>query len=53
MERTCLDQHPLQVELAQQLFQHCPLVVLTGGVAGLADRYTQGRRVQRHLGDEP
>ncbi|MCT0213477.1 MULTISPECIES: hypothetical protein [Synechococcales] len=32
-----LDQHPLQVKLAQQPFQHRPLVVLTGGVAGLAD----------------
>jgi len=42
MKRMCLDQHPLKVELAQQLFQHCPLVVLTGGVAGLADRHTQG-----------
>jgi hypothetical protein len=27
-------------------------VVLTGGKAGLADRHSQGRRVQRHLGDE-
>lgn len=47
-----LDQHPLQVELAQQLFQHRPLVVLTGGVAGMGDRHTQGGRIQRHLGNE-
>ncbi|QNI89520.1 hypothetical protein SynROS8604_02904 [Synechococcus sp. ROS8604] len=42
MERICLDQYPLQVELAQQLFQHCQLVVRANGVAGLRDRHTQG-----------
>ena len=35
MERVRLDQHALQIQFAEQLPQHCPLVVLAGGVAGL------------------
>jgi hypothetical protein len=34
-----LDQHAVQVKLAEKLPQYSPFVVLTGGVAGLADRY--------------
>jgi len=36
-----LDQHPLQIQLAEQRFEHCPLMVFAGGVAGLADRHAQ------------
>jgi hypothetical protein len=47
-----LDQHALKIQLAEQLLEHGPLVVLAGGVAGLADRHAQGCRIQRHLGNE-
>ena len=40
MQRVRLDQHALQIQLAKDLPQHPPLVVLTGGVADLADRHT-------------
>ena len=33
-----LDQHAVQVELADELTQHRPLMVLAGGLAGLTDR---------------
>jgi hypothetical protein len=36
MERVCLDQHALEIQLAEQLPQHRPLVVAAGGVASLA-----------------
>ena len=52
MERVRLDQHTLEIQLVKELPQHRPLVVLTGGVAGLADRHAQGCRVKRHLGNE-
>ena len=52
MERICLDQNVLEITLAEQGFEHRPLVVLAGGVAGLADRHAQGCRIQRHLGNE-
>ena len=52
MERVCLDQHTLKIELAEELPQHRPLVVFAGGVAGLADGHTQGGRIQRDLGNE-
>jgi len=42
MERVRLDQHTFAIQLAKQLPQHCPLVVLTGGVAGLTDRHAKG-----------
>lgn len=37
MERVRLDQHDLQIQLAEQLAQNGPLVVLACGIAGLAD----------------
>ena len=52
MERVRLDQHALQIQLAEQLPQHCPLMVFASGIASLADRQPQGSRVQRHLGNE-
>ena len=52
MERVGLDQHTVQVKFAEQLPEHRPLVVHTGGIAGLADGHSQGGLVQRHLGNE-
>ena len=52
MERVRLDEHAAQIQLAEQLPQHRPLVVLAGGVAGLADGHTEGGRIQRDLGDK-
>jgi hypothetical protein len=52
MERIRLDEHTLEIQLAEQLPQHRPLVVCAGGVAGLADRHTEGGRIQRELGNE-
>ena len=48
----CLDQHPFQIQLAEELPQHYPLMVFAGGVAGLTDCYAHGCRVQRQLADE-
>jgi len=50
MERIRLDQHALQIHLAKELPQHCPLMVFAGGVAGLTDRHAQGCRVELYLG---
>ena len=36
MERIRLDQHTAKIELAEQLFEHRPLMVFAGGVASLA-----------------
>ena len=52
MERIRLDQHTLEIQLAEQPPQHRPLVVFAGGIAGLADRQTDGGRIQRDLGNE-
>ncbi len=52
MERVRLDEHALEIQLAEELPQHRPLVVFAGGVAGLADCYTEGGRIQRDLGNE-
>ena len=52
VERICLDQHAFETQLAEELFDHRPLVVIAGGVAGLADGYAQGGGVERHLGNE-
>ncbi len=52
MESVCLDQHALEIQLAEQLPQHRPLVVVVGGVASLADRQAQSCGVQRDLGNE-
>ena len=37
MESVRLDESALQIQLAEQLPQHRALVVIAGGVAGLAD----------------
>ena len=52
MERVRLDQHALKIQLAKELSQHRPLVVLTSGVAGLTNGYAQCSGVQRDLGNE-
>ena len=52
VQRIRLDQHALQIQLSKQLPEHRPLVVLAGGVAGLADRHTKSCRIQRDLGNE-
>jgi hypothetical protein len=52
LEPIWLDQNALEIKLDEQGFEHRPLVVVSGGVAGLADRYAQCCRLQRHLGDE-
>jgi hypothetical protein len=52
MERVRLDQHTLKIQLAKELPQYRPLVVLTSGVAGLTDRYAQCSGVQRDLSNE-
>ena len=52
MEWIRRDQDTLVIQLAEQLPQHWPLVLTGGGVAGLADRHTQGSGVQRDLGTE-
>ena len=44
--------HSFQIHHAKALPHHRPLVVLTGGVAGLIDRHAQGCRVDRHLGND-
>jgi len=35
VERIRLDQHTVKIELAEQLFEHCPLMVFAGGVASV------------------
>ena len=52
MQRIRLDEHALEIQLAQELLEDGTLMVLTRGVAGLGDRHAQGGGVQRHLGDE-
>ncbi len=52
MQGIRLDEQALEIQLAQQLFEHSPLMVFPGGIAGLADRQTQRRRVERYLGNE-
>lgn len=42
MKRIRLDQHALEIQLAEQLPQHRPLVVVAGGVASLADGHAKG-----------
>lgn len=37
-----LDQHALEIKLAEKLADHRALVVFTGGIAGLLDRQAQG-----------
>lgn len=52
VQRIRLDQHAVEIQLAEQLPQHCPLLVVSRGVASLADRHTQSSRVEHHLGNE-
>jgi len=52
MERVRLDEYALKIQLAEQLPQHRPLVIVASGVAGLPDRRTKGGGVQRDLGNE-
>jgi len=52
IERIRLDLRTVKIELAAKLFELRPLMIFAGGIAGLADRHTQGGGVQRDLGDE-
>jgi hypothetical protein len=52
MQGICLDQHALQIQLPKQLPEHRPLVIFSGGIAGLADRHALGSGVDCHLGNE-
>ncbi len=52
MQRIRLDEQALQIRFAKQLFEHRPLIGFSGGIAGLADRQTQRRRVARYLGNK-
>jgi hypothetical protein len=52
MECVSLDQHAIEIQLAEQLPQHRPFVVFAGGVAGLTDRHAQRRGIQRDLSYE-
>ena len=52
MQSIRLDEHALQIQLAQQLFEYSQLMVFPVGIPGLADRQTQRRRVERYLGNE-
>ncbi|MEB3318194.1 MAG: hypothetical protein VKO39_08675 [Cyanobacteriota bacterium] len=42
VERICLDQNALEIQLPEQRFEHRPLVVIAA----------RGCRIQRHLGNE-
>ena len=60
VERVSLDENTLKIQLAEQLSEHCPLMVFAGGVAGLAvavrllrsSTPPQGSRIQRDLGNK-
>jgi hypothetical protein len=52
MECVRLDEHALNIQLAKQLPEHRPLMIVAGGVAGLADRQAEGGRIQRDLSNE-
>lgn len=52
MQGIRLDQHALKFQLAEQLPQHCPLMIFAGGVSGLTVRHAKGGGVQRDQGDE-
>jgi len=43
VERIRLDQHALQIQLAEELLELCVLVALGGGVAALSDGQAQRR----------
>jgi hypothetical protein len=42
MEGIRLDQHTVKIQLSEELPQHLSLLVFADGVAGLADRHSQG-----------
>jgi hypothetical protein len=42
----------LEVQLTEQIFKNGPFVVFTRGIAGLANRHTQLRRVEGHMRNE-
>ena len=52
MQGIRLNEYALKIQLAKELPQHRPFVVLPGGVAGLTDGHTQGGGVQRDLSNE-
>ena len=52
MQGIRLDQNALKIQLAKELPQHRPFVVLPGGGAGLADGHAQGGGVQPDLSNE-
>ncbi len=52
MQGIRLDQHTLQIQLAEELLEHSPLMVFARGIAGLSDRHAKGGGVQRDLGNE-
>ena len=52
MKRIRLNQHAIEIQLTQKLLENETIIILTRSVADLHDRRTQGRSVQRHLGDE-
>lgn len=52
MQGIRLEEQALQIQLAQQLFEHSPFMVFPGGIARLADRQAQRRRVARYLGNK-
>lgn len=52
MQRVRLDQNGSQIQLTEERFEHCPLVVLTSGVAGLAIRQAEGRGVERDMSNK-
>ena len=52
MERIRLDKHAHEIQLPKQLVEQGTLVVLSCCVVGLGERHTQGRRIQRQLGDD-
>ncbi len=52
MQGIRLNEYALKIQLAKELPQHRPFVVLPGGVAGLTDGHTKGGGVQRDLSNE-
>lgn len=52
VQRIRLDQHSLQIQLAEKLLEVRVLVALVRCVAALSDGQAQCCRVERHLGNE-
>ena len=52
MQGIRLNEYAAQIQLAEQLPEHRPFMVVPGGVAGLTDGHTQGGGVQRDLSNE-